>query len=63
MKKTTVLASIFALTLTIVLPVIRNVNISGSNHGSANSTLSADGWPLPFPVPTGGGPTFLPVNS
>lgn len=63
MKKTTASISIFVLALMIVLPVIRNVNISGSNHESAAPALTADGWPLPFPTPPGSGPIAFSVNS
>lgn len=58
MKKTALVLAISALTLFILLPAVSSVNTSNSGtpltdrvlYKHSNTTLIADGWPLPPPI-------------
>ena len=52
MKKTAIAVAVLALAISMVLPVVRSVNLSAGKLITIDRTLIADGWPMP-PFPPG----------
>jgi hypothetical protein len=50
LKKTAIAVAVFILAILMVLPVMRSVNLSAGKPITIDSTLIADGWPMP-PLP------------
>jgi hypothetical protein len=55
LKKTAMAVSVLLLAVSMVLPVMRSVNLSAGKSGKCvtiDRTLTADGWPQPPLPPT-----------
>jgi len=50
-KKTAVAVAVFVCAALMVLPIVRSVNLPAGKPVTIDRTLSADGWPLPWPGP------------
>src|SRR5260370_22275069 len=50
LKKATIAVAVLVLAVSMVLPVVRSVNLSAGKPVRIDRNLSADGWPIPpFP--------------
>ncbi len=50
MKKTAVVVAVLVLAVSMLLPIVRSVNLSAGKPVRIDRNLSADGWPIPpFP--------------
>ena len=49
MKRTVLVVSVSILAVSMVLPIMRSVNLSAGKSVTIDRTLRADGWPLPLP--------------
>jgi hypothetical protein len=47
LKKIVTIVAVSALAVSMVLPVVRSVNVSAGKPATIDRTLTADGWPLP----------------
>ncbi len=51
MKKIALAVAVFVLAISMVLPVMRSVNLPAGKPLTIDRTVYADGWPLPPPIP------------
>jgi len=50
LKKTAVVVAVLVLAVSMLLPIVRSVNLSAGKPVRIDRNLSADGWPIPpFP--------------
>jgi hypothetical protein len=49
LKKIAIAVAVLLLAVSMVLPVVRSVNLSAGKSVRIDRTLTADGWPLPLP--------------
>jgi hypothetical protein len=52
LKKAAIAVAALLLAVSMVLPVVRSVNLSAGKYITIDQTLVADGWPLPPYPPT-----------
>jgi hypothetical protein len=52
LKKAAIAVAALLLAVSMVLPVMRSVNLSAGKYITIDQTLVADGWPLPPYPPT-----------
>ena len=61
MNKIALAVAVFVLAISMVLPVMRSVNLPAGKPLTIDRTVYADGWPLPPPIPPK--PTSANVNT
>jgi hypothetical protein len=50
-KKPAVAVAVFVFAALMVLPIVRSVKVSAGKPNTIDPSLTADGWPLPWPGP------------